>query len=101
MLKAVAPYSARQFGRALVMPNLQPPVITVAMAEAYSRRIGEALAGEQTEHFRPFMTLYLTDNTSCEEVDRAAQSPHVLAFKLYPAGATTHSDAGCDQSSGA
>jgi len=98
MLKAVAPYSARQFGRALVMPNLQPPIVTVAMAEAYARLIAQALAGEQAEqqaeHFRPFMTLYLTDNTSCEEVDRAAQSPHVLAFKLYPAGATTHSDAG-------
>ncbi|MDP4948942.1 MAG: dihydroorotase [Burkholderiaceae bacterium] len=102
MLKAVAPYSARQCGRALVMPNLQPPVVTVAMAEAYARRIAQALSGEkaeniaerQAEGFRPFMALYLTDNTSCEEVDRAAQSPHVLAFKLYPAGATTHSDAG-------
>ena len=102
MLKAVAPYSARQYGRALVMPNLQPPVVTVAMAEAYARRIAQALSGEQAENiaerqaegFRPFMALYLTDNTSCEEVDRAAQSPHVLAFKLYPAGATTHSDAG-------
>ncbi|MGA1028347.1 MAG: dihydroorotase [Burkholderiaceae bacterium] len=94
MLKAVAPYSARQFRRALVMPNLQPPVVTVAMAEAYCRRIAEALTDDEARRFQPLMTLYLTDNTSSEEVDRAAQSPDVLAFKLYPAGATTHSDAG-------
>ncbi len=94
MLRAVAPYSASQCGRALVMPNLQPPVVSVAMAEAYFHRIAQALSPEQAQGFKPLMTLYLTDNTSLEEVDRAAQSPHVLAFKLYPAGATTHSDAG-------
>lgn len=76
------------------MPNLQPPVVSVAMAEAYFHRIAQALSPEQAQGFKPLMTLYLTDNTSLEEVDRAAQSPHVLAFKLYPAGATTHSDAG-------
>jgi dihydroorotase len=94
MLQAVAPYSAAQVGRALVMPNLQPPVVSVAMAEAYRERILGALKAEQASGFNPCMTLYLTDKTSREEIDRAADSPHVLAFKLYPAGATTHSDAG-------
>jgi dihydroorotase len=84
--------SARQFARAIVMPNLQPPVTTVAAAEAYRERILAAL--DPALDFEPLMTLYLTDNTSPVEIARAAASPFVHAVKLYPAGATTHSDQG-------
>ncbi|MBL8329629.1 MAG: dihydroorotase [Rubrivivax sp.] len=93
-LEAVLPYTARQFGRAIVMPNLRPPVTTAAQALAYRERILAALS--QTApgaDFRPLMTLYLTDNTPPEEVRRAREAG-VVAFKLYPAGATTNSDAG-------
>ncbi len=90
-LAAVLPATARQFARAVVMPNLRPPVTTAAAAVAYRRRIEAALpAGAD---FTPLMTLYLTDNTPPEEVARA-QAAGVVAFKLYPAGATTNSDAG-------
>jgi len=90
-LAAVLPYTARQFGRAIVMPNLRPPVTTAAAALAYQERIEAALpAGSD---FEPLMTLYLTDNTPPEEVLRA-RAAGVVAFKLYPAGATTNSDAG-------
>ena len=91
-LAAVLPHTARQFARAIVMPNLRPPVTTVAQAAAYRARIIAALPGGTA--FEPLMTLYLTDNTSAEEIRRAADSGFVKAVKLYPAGATTNSDAG-------
>ena len=90
-LAAVLPATAAQFARAIVMPNLRPPVVTTADALAYRERIHQALpAGAD---FTPLMTLYLTDNTAPAEV-KAAQAVGVVAFKLYPAGATTNSDAG-------
>jgi dihydroorotase len=91
-LAAVLPHSARQFARAIVMPNLRPPVTTVAMAAEYRQRILAALPGGVG--FEPLMTLYLTDNTAADEIRRAAESGFVKAVKLYPAGATTNSDAG-------
>ncbi len=91
-LRSVLPHSARQFARAIVMPNLRPPVTTVAAAAEYRQRILAALpAGME---FEPLMTLYLTDNTPGDEIRRAADSGFVKAVKLYPAGATTNSDAG-------
>lgn len=92
MLKRVAPYTASQFGRALVMPNLTPPVTTVEQAMDYRKRILESLP--QNSGFDPRMSLYLTDHTSVHEVREAARNPHIAGFKLYPAGATTHSDSG-------
>jgi dihydroorotase len=92
MLRAVLPHSARQFARAIVMPNLRPPVTTVAAAADYRRRIVEALP--DGARFEPLMTLYLTDDTPAGEIRRAGESGFVKAVKLYPAGATTHSDAG-------
>ncbi len=90
-MAAVVPYTARQFARAIIMPNLRPPVTTAAAANAYRQRILAALpAGAD---FTPLMTLYLTDNTPPDEIARAAQAG-VVALKLYPAGATTNSDAG-------
>ena len=92
MLSAVLPHSARQFARAIVMPNLKPPVTDTAQAVAYRTRILAALpAGMQ---FEPLMTLYLTDNTPPDEIRRAQGSGVVHGVKLYPAGATTNSDAG-------
>ncbi len=91
-MSAVVQYSARQFHRAIVMPNLHPPVTTTELALAYRLRILDALPADS--NFQPLMTLYLTDNTSADEVRRAKKSGHVYAVKLYPAGATTHSDAG-------
>ncbi len=92
LLRAVVGDSARQFARAIVMPNLKPPVTTTGRALAYRERIIAALpAGAQ---FEPLMTLYLTDNTTAAEIRRARQSGIVHAVKLYPAGATTNSDAG-------
>ncbi len=91
-LAAVLPHSARQFARAIVMPNLRPPVTTVRAAAEYRQRILAALPGGSD--FQPLMTLYLTDNTPADEIRRAAQSGFVHAVKLYPAGATTNSDAG-------
>lgn len=93
-LATTAPHAARSFARAIVMPNLAPPVTTVATAEAYRRRILEALENARAAAFEPLMTLYLTDETGAEEIERAAGHPHIAAAKLYPAGATTHSDAG-------
>jgi dihydroorotase len=84
---------ARYTGRAIVMPNLTPPVATVADAEAYRARIAAAMAG-LPRRFEPLMTLYLTDGTSPTEIQRAAESDAVYAVKLYPAGATTNSAAG-------
>ena len=92
ILTAVLPDTARQFARALVMPNLRPPVATTAEAGQYRARILAALP--EGAAFEPLMTLYLTDNTPADEVRRARASGFVQAVKLYPAGATTHSDAG-------
>ena len=90
-LTAVLPHTARQFARAIVMPNLRPPVTTAALAVAYRERIVAALpAGAE---FEPLMTLYLTDNLPPDEIARA-KAAGVVAVKLYPAGATTNSDAG-------
>ena len=91
-LAAVLPHTARQFARAIVMPNLKPPVTTVDQAAAYRDRILAALPAGMA--FEPLMTLYLTDNTPPAEVAKAAASGFVKAVKLYPAGATTNSDAG-------
>lgn len=90
-LKSVLPYTARQFARAIVMPNLRPPVTTAAQAVAYRERILAALP--EGLSFQPLMTMYLTDNTSPDEIKRARDAG-VVALKLYPAGATTNSDAG-------
>lgn len=91
-LAAVLPDTARQFARAIVMPNLKPPVTTVAQAAAYRQRILRALPAGM--RFEPLMTLYLTDNTPPGEIDAALASGLVHAVKLYPAGATTNSAAG-------
>ena len=91
-LAAVLPHTARQFARAIVMPNLRPPVTTAAQALAYRQRIVQALP-EAAGGFEPLMTLYLTDNTPPDEIRRAREAG-VVALKLYPAGATTNSDAG-------
>jgi dihydroorotase len=91
-LAAVLPHSARQFARAIVMPNLRPPVTTVAHAAAYRERIVAALPPQA--RFEPLMTLYLTDATPADEIRRARASGIVHAVKLYPAGATTNSDSG-------
>jgi len=91
-LRAVLPHSARQFARAIIMPNLRPPVTTVAAAAEYRQRILTVLPAGSG--FEPLMTLYLTDNTPADEIRRAADSGFVKAVKLYPAGATTNSDAG-------
>lgn len=88
----VVPHTAYQFGRAVIMPNLKPPVTTVESALAYRERI--LAARPEGNPFQPLMTLYLTENTTVDEVRQAADSPHIHAFKLYPAGATTHSEAG-------
>ncbi len=91
-LAAVVPFTARQFGRALVMPNLQPPMTTTDALAAYRARILAAVPAGLT--FEPQMTLYLTDSTSPDEIRKAKASGFVVGAKLYPAGATTHSDAG-------
>lgn len=95
-LRAVVGDSARQFKRAIVMPNLKPPVTTVEQALAYRAEILEALSGSNLADtsFDPLMTIYLTDNTRIEDIQAIADSPHVYAVKLYPAGATTNSDQG-------
>ena len=91
-MRAVVGASAAQFARAIVMPNLRPPVATVEQALAYRQRIVDALPAGVA--FEPLMTLYLTDNTSADEIRCATDSGRVVAVKLYPAGATTNSDAG-------
>jgi len=91
-LRAVLPFTAARFARAIVMPNLKPPVTTTEQALAYRRRILDALPPGMK--FEPLMTLYLTDRTDPTEIDRALASRQVHGCKLYPAGATTHSDAG-------
>ena len=92
LLAAVLPHTAARFARAVVMPNLSPPVITTAAALAYRERILAARPADAA--FEPLMTLYLTDATPPEEVRRARESGAVVGLKLYPAGATTHSDQG-------
>jgi len=94
-LQAVLPHSAQRFARAIVMPNLRPPVTTTAQALAYQERILRALP--EGMRFEPLMTLYLTDRMSPQEIQRAAACPHVHGVKLYPAGATTHSEFGVTQ----
>ena len=91
-LASVLPHTARQFARAIVMPNLKPPVTTAADAAAYRERILAALPEDVT--FEPLMTLYLTDNTDPDEIRRAQHTGFIHAVKLYPAGATTNSAAG-------
>jgi dihydroorotase len=89
LLHRVLPYTASRFARAGVMPNLDPPIVTVAQAESYRARILEAMPAGRT--FDPLMTLYLTDSTTVEEIEAAAASPFVVGLKFYPMGATTHS----------
>jgi dihydroorotase len=91
-LRAVLPDTARRFARAIVMPNLKPPVTTTRLALAYRERVLGALPAGMK--FEPLMTLYLTDNTPASEIGEARASGRVHAVKYYPAGATTHSDAG-------
>jgi dihydroorotase len=90
-MAAVVPHSARQFARAVIMPNLKPPVTTTAQALAYRERILQAVPRGMT--FEPLMTLYLTDRLPPDEIRRAREAG-IVAVKLYPAGATTNSDAG-------
>ena len=92
MLKRIARFTARQFARALVMPNLSPPVETVEQALAYRQRILDAVPPESS--FDPKMTLYLTENTTPAHIREASNCEHVLGFKLYPSGATTRSEFG-------
>lgn len=91
-LAAVVKFTAQRFGRAIVMPNLQPAITTTALARAYRERIVAALP--QGTRFEPLLTLYLTNSTTADEIDRARASGIVHGVKLYPAGATTHSDSG-------
>lgn len=91
-LSCTVPHAAKQFGRAIIMPNLMPPVTTVELALEYRKAILEALPAEQA--FNPLMALYLTNSTSKEEVLDVAENEHTIGFKLYPAGATTNSDSG-------
>jgi len=91
-LKAVLPDTAQRFARAIVMPNLRPPVTTTVLAAEYRQRILTALP--EGAKFEPLMTLYLTDNTGADEIAKAKSSGFVHGVKLYPAGATTNSDSG-------
>lgn len=102
-LRSVVAASAAVFGRAIVMPNLLPPIVTVVQAQAYRERIRAALADavttgelapEAAARFQPLMTLYLTDRTAAEEIRKGVDEGVISAVKLYPAGATTNSDAG-------
>lgn len=91
-LKTTVPATARCFGRAIIMPNLQPPITNTEQAEAYKQRIVANTPPNST--FTPLMTLYLTDNTPASEIESAHASGFVYGAKLYPAGATTNSDSG-------
>jgi dihydroorotase len=91
-LHSVLPFTARQFARAIVMPNLKPPVTTVSLAQAYRERILAAIPKGMS--FEPLMTLYLTDGTSAAEIRAAHATGFIVGTKLYPAGATTNSDSG-------
>jgi dihydroorotase len=92
VLQAVLPDTARQFARAIAMPNLRPPVTTTELAADYRQRILDVLP--KGAKFEPLMTLYLTDNTSADEIKKAKASAFIHGVKLYPAGATTNSDSG-------
>jgi len=92
LLKCVVPDTARQFARAIIMPNLKPPVATVERALSYRDEILQAVP--EGMHFTPLMTLYLTEQTTPEEIKKAAECEHVYAVKLYPAGATTNAASG-------
>jgi len=92
VLKTVIAHTAKQFARAIIMPNLKPPVTTVLQALAYREEILQAIPTRI--NFTPLMTLYMTASTTIEEIKLAAESSYIHAFKLYPAGATTNSDAG-------
>lgn len=92
VLQRVLPYTSRHFGRAIIMPNLQPPVMTTAQALEYRQEIDSATPPE--DHFKPLMVLYMTEQTDPEDVRNGYESGAVAAVKLYPAGATTNSDAG-------
>ncbi len=92
VLSHVVPHTARCFARAIIMPNLKPPVTTVQQALEYRERVLAAVP--KANSFEPLMTLYLTDNTSPVEIRHAVESPHVHAVKYYPAGATTNADSG-------
>lgn len=92
VLKTVLPHTASQFARAIIMPNLKPPVTTVAQALTYREEILQAIPADLD--FTPLMTLYLTGSTTEAEIKKAAASEHIHACKLYPAGATTNSDSG-------
>ncbi len=92
MLETAVPHTARVFRRALVMPNLSPPITTVDQALAYRQRILAAVPASC--HFEPLMTLYMTDTLAPNEAARASEQDGIVGIKLYPAGATTHSDAG-------
>ncbi len=91
-LRSVVSFTAARFGRAIIMPNLQPPIATTEMARAYRQRIIAALP--EGSRFEPLLTLYLTNTTSAAEIDLARASGFIHGVKFYPAGATTHSDAG-------
>ncbi len=91
-MQSVVMDSARQFARAIIMPNLKPPIVTTVQAKDYKERILACLP--ENKPFQPLMTLYLTDKTTPEEIDRASQSGHIYGVKYYPAGATTNSDNG-------
>ena len=95
-MQAIVGHTARQFARAVIMPNLKPPVTTAALAQAYRARIERALmaSGVAKGSFTPLMTLYLTDKPDPDEIIRAHETGNIVAVKLYPAGATTNSDAG-------
>lgn len=92
MLEGVLPYTSRHFARAIIMPNLVPPVVTTSDARAYRERIMAAVPEKDT--FEPLMTLYLTEGTSPDDVEEGARSGLIKAVKLYPAGATTNSHSG-------
>ncbi|EDN70008.1 dihydroorotase, homodimeric type [Beggiatoa sp. PS] len=92
LMASVVAATAHSFARAIIMPNLKPPITTCEQALAYRKRICTALA--PTSQFNPLMTLYLTDNTPVTEIAKANTSEHIVAVKYYPAGATTHSDSG-------
>jgi dihydroorotase len=91
-LKTLVPDTAKRFARAIVMPNLRPPITSTQLAIEYRQRILDAVP--DGVDFEPLMTLYLTDNTSAEEIAKAKESGFVQGVKLYPAGATTNSDSG-------
>ncbi|MCP9816780.1 dihydroorotase [Synechococcus sp. GreenBA-s] len=94
MLRAVVGHTARQFARAIVMPNLRPPITTAAAAAAYRQRILAALQGSEAAGFTPLMTAYLTESLDPAELERGQAEGILTAAKFYPAGATTNSDAG-------